>query len=148
MEKNDQPTSPLTPQTDRPLDGSNRDEDEFGFSEIAKKLSPSLLAATETDGMVIGIEGAWGTGKTTLLNFVVAELEASSDEHTHVIKLPPWLYGSADDLVAGLFSQMIPALEQQEKNQKDGLGGQKRNPTLFGLSKAMAQKRDAGYHRF
>ncbi|PWE53784.1 hypothetical protein DEM27_24735 [Metarhizobium album] len=66
----------LKPDSDRALESD--EQDEFGFAGIAGKLAPSLIAATEGDGMVIGIEGPWGSGKSTMLNLLRKEL---SDRH-------------------------------------------------------------------
>ncbi|WP_171212015.1 P-loop NTPase fold protein [Ruegeria sp. HKCCA5426] len=44
------------------------DDDEFGFVGIAEKLAPRIAEASKSDGMVIGLEGRWGSGKTSLVN--------------------------------------------------------------------------------
>lgn len=113
MESTETSTAIPAPDTDRAI--SLPAEDEYGFCEIAKKLAPSLIAATKTDGMVVGIEGKWGSGKTSLLNFLTAELETQKNERLRVINLPPWLHGDANMLVDALFRQMIPSLEEEEQ---------------------------------
>lgn len=61
------------------------DDDEFGFVGIAKKLAPRIVEASKGDGMVIGLEGRWGTGKTSLVNFLRTELQAAEAEKVHTI---------------------------------------------------------------
>ncbi len=43
------------------------DEDMLGFREVAKRLAISLVDRASEDGFVIGVEGTWGSGKSSLL---------------------------------------------------------------------------------
>ncbi|WHA39736.1 KAP family P-loop NTPase fold protein [Agrobacterium larrymoorei] len=104
--------SSLASETDRPLDSTSADE--FGFLDIAKKLAPSLAGATTSDGMVIGIEGPWGSGKTSLLNFLQMELSKLDRDKLHVITLAPWLTGDTGNLVGELTGAIADILEAQE----------------------------------
>jgi ABC-type phosphonate transport system ATPase subunit len=63
--------------SDRAL--KNEGKDQFGFVAIAKRLAPSIVEASKGDGMVIGLEGLWGSGKTSLLNFLRTELVAAEN---------------------------------------------------------------------
>ncbi len=105
------PTTALASETDRALDDINADE--FGFVEIAKKLAPSLVDASASDGMVIGIEGPWGSGKTSLLNFLRQELPKLNRPNVHVITLAPWLAGDSSTLVGSLTDAIADILEAQ-----------------------------------
>ncbi|EOZ5281598.1 P-loop NTPase fold protein [Escherichia coli] len=42
----------------------NIPEDRYGFSNIAENISRSILSLPQDSSNVIGIEGAWGSGKT------------------------------------------------------------------------------------
>ncbi len=107
----------LTADSDRAIDTASADE--FGFAEIAKKLAPSLADAAENDGMVIGIEGPWGSGKTSLLNFLCLELPGLKRSNVHVITLAPWLTGDTVSLVESLTSAIADILEATA-SEKDG----------------------------
>ncbi len=43
------------------------DEDKLGFREVAKRIATSLVDRASEDGLVIGVEGTWGSGKSSLL---------------------------------------------------------------------------------
>lgn len=43
-------------------------EARYGFSNIAENISRSILSLTLETSNVVGIEEAWGSGKTSLLN--------------------------------------------------------------------------------
>ncbi|MGP4804242.1 KAP family P-loop NTPase fold protein [Agrobacterium cavarae] len=114
----------LKSETDRPLE--NASADEFGFIEMAKKLAPSLADATVSDGMVIGIEGQWGSGKTSLLNFLQQELAKLNRERFHVITLAPWLTGDAGNLVSALTNAIADILEAEEQKPSGWLRNSKK----------------------
>jgi hypothetical protein len=99
----------LSPDSDRALESSEKDE--FGFAGIARKLAPSLIAATESDGMVIGIEGPWGSGKSTMLNLLRKELPALNAPNLHIISIAPWLIGDGSSLVRTLIEAMADVLD-------------------------------------
>lgn len=99
-------------ETDRALDDVAADQ--FGFAEIAKKLAPSLVEASASDGMVIGIEGPWGSGKTSLLNFLRQEIPKLKAPKLHVITLAPWLSGDTVSLVGSLTTAIAEVLEAEE----------------------------------
>ncbi|WHO76261.1 P-loop NTPase fold protein [Rhizobium sp. BT03] len=107
----------LEPDSDRAVAADGVDE--FGFKPLAAKLAPSLVEATESAGMVIGIEGPWGSGKTSLLNFLKGELDRNKIENLHVIEIAPWLIGDSSSLVTTLLGAMGEKLDVAEQaNQK------------------------------
>lgn len=108
----------LTAESDRAVDAASGDE--FGFIEIAKKLAHSLADAAESDGMVIGIEGPWGSGKTSLLNFLCLELPKLDRANVHVITLAPWLTGDTVSLVESLTNAIADILDAADSPDKDG----------------------------
>lgn len=98
--------------TDRALEDESKDQ--FGFVGMAKRLAPSIIEASKGDGIVIGLEGRWGSGKTSLLNFLRTELITARDEGVHTITIAPWLNGDASPLVSSLLESMIAILKTQE----------------------------------
>lgn len=90
-------------------------EDQFGFVGIAQRLAPSIIKASKGDGMVIGLEGRWGSGKTSLLNFLRTELVAAQEDGIHTITIAPWLNGDTSSLVSSLLEPMSAILKKQEE---------------------------------
>ncbi|GAA3711588.1 P-loop NTPase fold protein [Oceanisphaera sediminis] len=95
--------------SDRALEDIGKDQ--FGFVGMAKRLAPSIVDASKGDGMVIGLEGRWGSGKTSLLNFLRAELKFAEKQGIHTITIAPWLNGDASPLVSSLFEPMTEILK-------------------------------------
>ena len=57
------------PLPDTPGRDPERD-DQLGYAPFAKHLARAVARVTPTNGLVIGLYGPWGSGKTTVLNFV------------------------------------------------------------------------------
>ncbi|MGC4407298.1 hypothetical protein D4A92_17680 [Rhizobium rosettiformans] len=95
---------------DRPI--TDQQTDEYGFAEMAKKLAPSIAELANGESVVFGIEGPWGSGKTSFLNFLRSSLE--TDQKPHVVTLAPWLIGDSRDLVSALIASMAPILADLE----------------------------------
>lgn len=104
--------------SDRALE--NGIEDQFGFVGIAKRLAPSIVDASQGDGMVIGLEGRWGSGKTSLLNFLRTELDAIQGKNIHTITIAPWLNGDTAPLVTSLLEPMAAILQKKEQDEESG----------------------------
>lgn len=95
---------------DRALERS--DGDRLGFREVAKRIAVSLVDRATTNGLVVGIEGAWGAGKSSLLFLIDEELrKLPSDKRPTVINFRPWLIANRDTLITSLFDELSKQLE-------------------------------------
>jgi len=84
------------------------DSDEFGFAGIARSLAPRIVEASQGDGLVIGLEGSWGSGKSSLMNLIRQEVDDCENNKVHTIVAAPWLEGDDSSLV---FSVLAPITE-------------------------------------
>lgn len=64
-------------------------EDQYGFRNIAENISRSILSLPQEASNVVGIEGAWDSGKTSLLNPILKNLALIKDGYTHVLHISP-----------------------------------------------------------
>lgn len=96
-------------------------EDRLGFTPFAKRLADSISEIDAPNGYVIGLQGAWGSGKSTALNFVQAIIKKRNDEleegrkPIHVIDFRPWIVSGHQDLIESFFK----IITEQLANQKD-----------------------------
>ncbi|MGN7802943.1 KAP family P-loop NTPase fold protein [Ensifer sp. 22521] len=89
------------------------DEDKLGFRDVAKRIATSLVDRASEDGLVIGVEGAWGSGKSSLLFLIGDELgKLPKDQESTVINFRPWLIGNRDALITSLFGELSTQLDQ------------------------------------
>jgi predicted KAP-like P-loop ATPase len=92
---------------------SSGDEDRLGFREVAKRIAISLVDRASEDGFVIGLEGAWGSGKSSLLFLIREELgKLPKDREPTVIDFRPWLISNRDALMTSLFGELSRQLDQ------------------------------------
>lgn len=96
---------------------SIRDEDRYGFTHIATQLALSIQGIGREGSAVIGIEGAWGTGKTSLLNLLSMELDKQNEARTFVLRISPWLDGSDNSLVASLLLPVAGIIAAEEESR-------------------------------
>ncbi|MGX9867202.1 P-loop NTPase fold protein [Enterobacter mori] len=72
-----------------PITGTT--EDSYGYDSIADSLARRILTLDKGSSQVFGIEGKWGSGKTSLLNLLMQHLNMPDQESTHVLPVSPWL---------------------------------------------------------
>lgn len=112
-------------------------EDRLGFAPFAKRLADSILEVDAPNGYVIGLQGAWGSGKSTALNFVQAIIKKHNDEleegkkPIHVIDFRPWIVSGHQDLIESFFKIITEQLADQKdawsKRGKAGLRALRKN---------------------
>lgn len=88
-------------------------EDRFGIAPVAERIATSLLSQAGRKGVVLGIEGAWGSGKSSLLALALGRLRAA-DAGIAVVEFRPWLVGDRDQLLSELFDALASALSDLE----------------------------------
>ena len=104
--------------TDRPINKS--EEDLLGRASFSKYLGEAIYKYKGSDGLVIGLFGKWGTGKTSIINMAKEEIEKQSenDENRPIIMdFSPWNYSDKNDLIS-LFFQSLKSKFDLEKNEK------------------------------
>ncbi len=88
------------------------DQDKLGFRDVAIQIANAVVARSTAEGLVISIEGEWGSGKSSLLNLVAAELGKLPDANRPTtISFQPWLIGNRDALIAKLFDELFKGLK-------------------------------------
>lgn len=121
---------------------SRNEDDRYGFAAVASGLAESILALDGDEGTVIGLEGRWGAGKTSLLNLLLMRLESSSPAETHVIRFSPWLNGAGGSLAEVLLLPVADILQQAETRRDTADGGLKKR--IARRWKKLRQSRNTG----
>ena len=89
------------------------DEDKLGFRGIAGRVGTALIDHASDGGLVVGLEGKWGSGKSSLLFLIQEELEKlAKHQRPTVINFRPWLVGDRDALLANLLTSLISGVDQ------------------------------------
>ncbi|WP_320699772.1 KAP family P-loop NTPase fold protein [Enterobacter bugandensis] len=98
-------------------------EDRYGFSNIAENISRSILSLPQEASNVVGIEGAWGSGKTSLLNLILKKFAQNKDGYTHVLHISPWLSGGS--AIEALFLPVATVIQQEMEKRHPPKGFKK-----------------------
>lgn len=91
---------------DRPIEALA--EDRLGFGPAAKHIAEAIHKMASPDGFVIGIEGEWGSGKSSFINLVSDGLRKSKDA-PEIVRFLPWLISSREGLLKELFTEISKA---------------------------------------
>ena len=97
---------------------SSLKDDAFGLDRIAKSIAYSLINRNFPDSYTIGIEGKWGSGKTSLTNFVINEIQQSDTSFHEIILYDPWLIGKRDGLLSEFFTSLISKIQDLVKKNR------------------------------
>lgn len=99
------PQQPLTATTtlefsnDRPL--VSKADDKLNRAPFAERVAGVLRGQPKGSGLVVGIHGPWGDGKTTVLNMLRADLDV--DGETATVEFNPWRFTDESSMLAGFF---------------------------------------------
>lgn len=85
------------------------DYDLFDRKVIINQLYSSLKACCGLDySFVIGLEGPWGSGKTTIINNVIEKIKNEShDDYIIINDFDPWIYSTQQVLLTSLFDRIL-----------------------------------------
>lgn len=78
-------------------------DDAFGRRVLASRIAVESATTSAEDGLVIGLCGAWGSGKTSVARMAIEMLE---EDGVMVVPFSPWLFSGRDDLVMRFFAEL------------------------------------------
>ena len=90
-------TTRLDDWSDIPL--SDPADDNLGHARFARTLAESLGALERINGFVVGLDGEWGSGKSTILNFMERALRELPGRSADVVRVNPWLFAGEEGMV-------------------------------------------------
>lgn len=117
---------------DKPIEKA--DEDLLGRSDFAKQFGKSICEYDSKDGLVIGLYGKWGSGKTSIINMAISEIpvaksekkkwyskvykrikknftsqKSAEEDQCHypiIIRFSPWNYSDKNNLISLFFYEL------------------------------------------
>ncbi len=74
----------------------NKENDRLRRSPVAMKIAEMIDKFDGKESFVIGIDGPWGSGKTSFVNLILSELKL---EDTIIISFNPWNFSGQNELI-------------------------------------------------
>src|SRR3954451_19189194 len=94
-----------------PLWSDNPGElDLLGFGDVTAPIAEAVLR-DKLDPVTVGIQGDWGSGKTSMLRLLAEQL--GDDSNVVVVEPHPWEYDPATDPKATLIAEVLAALHAE-----------------------------------
>jgi predicted KAP-like P-loop ATPase len=84
--------------------------DQLGYDDFAGHIAEVIQHKTPEDEFIIGIYGDWGSGKSTVLNFIEYYLKNQTDESPLIVRFNPWWFSGQHDLFEKYLQELASAL--------------------------------------
>lgn len=96
----------MTHRGDNPI--HHADEDTLGRSAAASSFASQVIALNAATGLVVGVLGSWGSGKTSFVNMARDRFE---EEGITILDFNPWMFSGAEQLMGAFFSELSAQLK-------------------------------------
>lgn len=110
-------------------------DDAFGREPFAENLAGSLVLPNNSPGLVVGIEGEWGSGKSTLIGFITKHLR--ENQKAIVIDFNPWMVSTTGTLVETLIEQIAVSIGKKVTKGKKGIDASRKLINFVRLLKSL-----------
>lgn len=84
------------------------EEDVLGRAAVAYSFAREVALLDRTEGVVVGVLGAWGSGKTSFINLARNEFGRVG---TPILDFNPWMFSGAEQLVESFFIELAAQLK-------------------------------------
>ncbi|SNR62863.1 P-loop NTPase fold protein [Flavobacterium sp. ov086] len=104
---------------DKPI--SEEKEDKFQRYRFSKRIAETIVNRISIDSIVIGLYGAWGEGKTSVLNFIKKELDSHQTNIIH-FTFNPWRFTDETTLLTSFFNMLATELKESFVDENPAKG--------------------------
>jgi energy-coupling factor transporter ATP-binding protein EcfA2 len=90
------------------------EEDKLERGGFITRLCDAVIRrnAKKATGVIIGITGPWGSGKSSILNLLDSHIRETHPDAI-VVRFDPWLISGRNDLISEFFAELIAELQQK-----------------------------------
>lgn len=111
-------TEPWELGSDLPLEDPG--DDAYGYAPFASTLAAAIVKNKSPQGLVLAVHGKWGSGKSSLLNFIKHELGTLPEERRPVVvDFNPWWFEGRDQIATQLLAEFSSQLPDKLKYARD-----------------------------
>lgn len=101
-------------------------EDEFGFLNQAENIAKLVMSEKQSmTNLVVGISGTWGSGKSSMLNFIEELISNGLKDSNNeviwkpskkpiIVKYDPWFFGKEEQVIESFFISLVKKIIKSE----------------------------------
>jgi predicted KAP-like P-loop ATPase len=102
---------------DQPIESAK--DDLLGRNLFSRSLAEAILSYKQRNSVVTALYGRWGSGKSSVLNMVVEQVNSLGEalpnkEKPIILRFNPWNYSDQNQLIAQFFRELSLVLKRQE----------------------------------
>ena len=103
---------------------NNAKEDKLGRTPFASALAKAIVSFLGEESFVVGLHGKWGSGKSSILNLVVEQVEKQNaskakDLRLNILRFNPWNFADQNQLIFQFFRQFRAFLNDDKHGLKE-----------------------------
>lgn len=83
-------------------------DDTLGRAEVSQSFAQQILSLDTRSGIVVGVLGPWGSGKTSFVNLARNEIKSAG---LTILDFNPWMFSGAEQLVESFFNELSAQLK-------------------------------------
>ena len=102
--------------SDRPI--TEVSQDLLGRSGFAKDLAKALSGWHGNDSLVVALHGDWGSGKSSIKNMALNELEKIDIHKPDVIEFSPWEWAAQEKITSSFFKEISTTIGLKDKSSE------------------------------
>ena len=93
----------------------SRDQDLFSFASVAKEIVDHIFETQQPESLVVGLSGAWGSGKTSFLNLIENELldYKTNNKPVSTLRYVPWRVKNRESLLSSFLPLLIDCISNE-----------------------------------
>ncbi len=100
---------------DRPI--QKKEDDRFQRHTFSERIADTIIERKNKDSIVYSLFGAWGEGKSTIINFIKSSIEAKSDDIIQVT-FNPWRFADETSLLTSFFNSLAREIKKAGEETK------------------------------
>lgn len=101
---------------DKPISTSS--EDLLSRANFAKSLANALSIQNDNESLVVSINGDWGSGKSSIKNMVISELQ-KNDKQPDIIEFTPWEWAGQEKINESFFNEIAAKIGHSNSSKDD-----------------------------
>lgn len=100
--------------TDVPI--QSQSEDLFEYKKFTQRLISCLKEFRSKDGLVVALNGEWGSGKTSVINLIKADL--AKEKNIKIVSYSYWWYEGKKDVITAFLLSISEAIRPINNSEK------------------------------